>query len=71
MRPLTRIDVAGDDFAFVANLTRMTFTVASSVPANATVYFTAFCYNAKGASGPACAPVETYVQRGGVLKRAA
>jgi len=54
------------DWTFVANTTKTTIDVpfASTIPAGATVWLTAFWYNAKAQSGPACNPVSTNLQGG-------
>jgi hypothetical protein len=55
--------VGMDNWSLKANATKTTvdITFPDSVPASAKVWITAYWYNPRGASGPACAPVSTNI----------
>lgn len=58
---------------FEGSISRTTFDVAfpTTVAAGAKVWLTAFWFNPRAQSGPACEPVSAYVQFGGDMPMAA
>ena len=62
----------GSKWAFEGNTGRTTLDVVfpSTVPAGATVWISAFWFNGRKESGPACAPIQTNLQ-GGMVSMAA
>ena len=59
-------DLAGWTFQGSSSKTVVDAEFAATVPAGSAVWLIAFWYNGKGQSGPACAPVSTYITGGSV-----